>query len=83
MPSKETKTSINVPKSEFGRLILSMNMPLMISTAVITQYSPKLEPQISNLYETYGKDIINAQINYADSLGKFLKIDDETLDEQL
>ena len=81
--SDELQSKLDKPKSEFGRFILAANMPLMVGTAVLAQYTPQFEPQITELYNKFGKKIINKQIQGADALGKYLQLDDKTLDDQL
>ena len=77
------KKNIDKPKSEFGRLMLAANMPLMVGAAVLAQYTPQYESQITELYDKVAKEVINKQIQGADSLGEFLQLDDKTLDDQL
>tara|TARA_B100001093_G_C26514689_1_gene879039 strand:+ start:357 stop:605 length:249 start_codon:yes stop_codon:yes gene_type:complete len=81
--SDSIKKNIDKPKSEFGRLMLAANMPLMVTAAVLAQYTPRFESQITEFYDKVAKEVINKQIQGADSLGQFLKLDDKTLDEQL
>ena len=81
MPDEQK--NIKKPKSEFGRIVLALNMPIMMGTAIIAQHNPKLEPQLTQFYENVTKEFINKQIQGADSLGEYLKLDDKSLDEEL
>ena len=84
MPDSDTKkNNIDKPKSDFGRMALAANMPFMVGVAVLAQKVPAFEKQITNFYDNVGKDFINKQIQGADSLGEYLKLDDKTLDDQL
>ena len=85
MTSSNTKDADGIikPESEFGRFALVANMPLMMTSAVISKHIPQLEPHISDIYKKVGKKFINGQINNADLIGKYLKLDDKSLDDAL